>query len=378
MKKLILLLIAAGIIGYAGWSYFGGHGKPAEVKQPPVSVSAAPAMRKDVPLELTAVGGVVAEQTVGVRSRIDSQVIEVRFHDGDYVNAGDVLFVLDGRAIAAQVQQQQANLARDRAQLANFKRQYDRKKTLTDRGFETASNLDDAKAQYEVQLATVNATQAAIDNMKVQLEYTKILAPISGRTGTINVTLGNTVKANDTGALVTINQVKPIRVQVAIPQKYLDALRQALGGGGVEVTALHEGGKAPSAGKLDYIDNNIDNTTGTFSARASFANDDEALWPGMFVTTTIRLGDEKGALTVPEVAIQHGQDGDFVFVLVNAKAEKRPVKVARLQQDTAVIADGLKEGEQVAVDGLMKLENGSAVTISAPAPAPAGAAPEGK
>lgn len=368
MKKIIVVAIVFAAIALASWQYFkGGHQeKTFDTKQAPVSVSVAAVVRADVPFELSAVGNAVTYQSVGLRSRMDSQLMDVKFHDGDYVNQGDLLFVLDDRALTAQVRQLQANLARDRAQLDNFKRQYTRKKSLADRGYETASNLDDSKAQYDVQNATVAATAASIESLKVQLEYTKILAPISGRTGTINSTVGNTVKANDTMPLVTINQVKPIRVQISIPQKYLDPLRQALASGVVEVAALHEGVKIPSSGKLDYLDNTIDNTTGTFMARASFANESEALWPGMFVTTNVRLSDEKNALTIPEVAVQHGQDGDFLFVITDGKAEKRPIKVERLQGGLAVIETGVKEGERVAVDGMLKLENGTVVSISTP------------
>jgi RND family efflux transporter MFP subunit len=381
MKKFIGLLVVLAILGGVGWGgyayYKSGEKKEKafDPKRMPVAVSVAPATRKDIPFTLSAVGTVVTEQSVAVRSRIDSQLLEVKFKDGDEVKQGDLLFVLDSRAIEAQMAQQQANSARDRAQLENLKRQYDRIKGLSEKGFATTSGLDEARAAYEAQVATVNAAQAAINNMKVQIEYSRIMAPIGGRTGTINVTVGNTVKANDATPLVTINQVKPIRVQVSIPQKYLDAVRKAMAAGAVEVGALHEGPQTPSPGRLDYIDNSIDETTGTFTARASFANEDEALWPGMFVTATIRLGDQKGALTVPEVAIQHGQDGaEFVFVIEGGKAKKRPVKTERVQDGLALIAEGLNDGEQVATDGLMKLEDGSSVTV----PGGADARPEAK
>src|SRR5262249_5366383 len=158
------------------------------------------------------------------------------------------------------------------------------------------------------------------DNIATQLEYTRITAPIDGRTGTISVTLGNTVKANDV-PLVTINQMKPIRVQLSLPQQYLERVRDSMATSEVPVTARHEGSSVASEGKLDYIDNAVDQSSGTFAARAIFANEDEILWPGMFVTLEIRLGNQVDALTVPEVAVQHGQGGgDFVFVIANGKA----------------------------------------------------------
>jgi multidrug efflux system membrane fusion protein len=365
MKKIIAAVVVVALAAGA-WFYFrsGGEAGHAPAKQG-VPVSVAPAAKGDVPFELSAVGSVVPIQSVAVRARVDSQLIEVKFKDGDEVKQGDLLFVLDDRATKAQVGQLEANLVRERAALDNAKRQYDRKKGLHDKGFETGANFDDARAQLDSAEAAVAADTASIDNLRAQLEYTKITAPISGRTGTINVTVGNTVKANDATPLVTINQMRPIRVQVSLPQKNLDAVRQALAAGTVEVAAAHEGAKTatPSIGRLDYIDNSIDAATGTFIARATFPNDDEALWPGMFVRATVRLGAEKGALTVPEVAIQHSQDADFVFVVAGGKAAKRPVKVERMQSDLAVIADGLKEGEQVVTDGALKLENGSAVSL---------------
>jgi multidrug efflux system membrane fusion protein len=200
----------------------------------------------------------------------------------------------------------------------------------------------------------------------VQLEYTQITAPISGRTGTINITVGNTVKANDTQPLVTINQIKPIRVQASLPQRYLSAVRDAMASGAVEVLSRHEGSADQSRGALEYIDNNVDLATGTFAMRASFPNENEKLWPGMFVNLTLVLGNEKQVLTIPEVAVQHGQNGDYVFVIAGDKAANRPVKVSRMQESTAVIESGVEAGEQVAVDGLMSLKDGVAVSVQPP------------
>ncbi|MDD9900060.1 MAG: efflux RND transporter periplasmic adaptor subunit [Alphaproteobacteria bacterium] len=362
---LVILLSAAVALG---WYLFEGRGgdngkKGFRRSGGPVVVSIVPVQREDVPLSLSAIGNAVTYQSVAVRARIDSQLMTVSFKDGDYVEEGDLLFTLDDRAIKAQLRQQEANLARDRAQMQNLKRQYDRKKNLADKGFETTSNLDEARAQYEVQQATIKATEAAIENLKVQLQYTEIHAPISGRTGTINVTVGNNVRPGDSMPLVTINQVKPIRAQVSIPQKYLPAVREAMRVGSVPVHARGDGGGAKAEGVLDYIDNMIDASTGTFTARASFANENEALWPGMFVTATIDIGLEKNRLTVPEVAIQHGQSGDFVFVIAENTAHKKSITVDRMYRGTAVIGSGLDGTEQVAVDGLMRLEEGASVTV---------------
>jgi multidrug efflux system membrane fusion protein len=373
-------IVVALLVCVGGLWYWFSHGvdKNAQKGPPPVAVRTEPVEKRDVPLEIREVGNVVAYETVTVRSRIDSQIMEIKFHDGDAVKQGDELFILDDRTLKSQAEQFQANLERDRAQLENARRQYDRLAKLAKQGFETKSGLDAARTTFESQRATVNATQAALDSVRVQLGYTRITAPIDGRTGTINVTTGNTVKANDTTVLVSINRISPIRVQTSLSQIYFDRLRQAMNGGTVTAIAERDGAKV-AEGTVEYIDNAIDTSTGTFAIRARFENLDEKLWPGMFVTLTMRLGDEKDAIIVPEVAIQHGQQGDYVFVIDGDKAVKREVKIARLQGTSAVITDGVKEGEQVAVDGLMALKDGASVNAQANPPAPKPeAAPEKK
>lgn len=364
---LLLILVAGGAYWFQGRTaaHDGDRGKSA-----PVLVSLAPVAVKDVPVELSAVGSVVAYQSVTVRSRLDSQIMEVKFHPGDDVKAGDLLFQLDDRSIRAQIEEQQSNLARDEAQEKNLRLQYDRKKKLSGQGYETQENLEVSRAAYEAQHATVAATTAALDNLKVQLEYTRITAPISGRAGTIALTAGNNVKANDSTPLVTINQIRPIWVQVSLPQRYVEAVRQAKSAGAVVAMAQHEGGP-PVTGVLDYVDNAVDTTTGTFALRATFPNEDEQLWPGMYVTVTLKVGDKSGALVIPEVAIQRGPEGDYAYVVADGHAARRAVKVDFIQRGEAVISEGVKGGEQVAVDGLMKLADGAAVDTAAGA----GAAP---
>ncbi len=343
-----LVLVAAGAAVY----FFSGGDEGVGPKTQAVTIRADTVKVQDMPINIAQVGTVVANQTVAVRSRLDSQLVEVKFKDGDAVQEGDVLFVLDDKALTAQLRQAQATLA-------NLKAQYERSKALILKKFISQADLDKALADYESQ-------KAAADVIATQLEYTRITAPISGRTGTINVTLGNTVKANDTTPLVTINQLKPIRVQVSLPQQYLDSVRTAMAQGEVLVSARRDNAAEAGAsqGKLEYIDNTVDQASGTFAARALFANEDEALWPGMFVTLELTLGEQKQALTIPEVAIQRGQEEDFVFVIQGNKAERRAVKILRIQSNTAVIDSGLKAGETVAVDGLMSLKSGSDVTVN--------------
>lgn len=370
VRLLLLVLVAAGL-----WAAFGrGHsGAPTGVAA--VTVTTATATRTSVPITLQAVGNVVAYESVAVRSRTDSQVTAVHFKDGDEVKQGDLLFELDDAALRAREAELTANIARDRAQLDNARRQLGRAAALATKGFATKATRDDSTASVEMAQASLNASIAALESVKVARSYCRITAPISGRTGTINVTLGNTVKANDTQPLVTINQLKPIRVQAALPQQYFDAVRTAMQAGSVTVTASQKDSTegATTTGTLDYIDNAVDATTGTFATRAGFPNADERLLPGMFVTTTLTLGSETSALTVPEVAVQHGQTGDYVFVIVGDKAMKRDVTIARMQHNLAVVSAGLEEGTAVAIDGVLGLKDGTPVKIApaaAPSPAP--------
>ena len=364
MKKTAIILLVLAALGLIGWHFYARQNQEKPGDHGPVLVKVAPVERRDVPLEVNAVGTMVAYQTVGVRARLDSQIDQVLFHGGDEVKQGDLLFQLDDRTLKAQIAEALANVARDKAQEENLRIQYERVVSLNQKGFDTTSNVDQAKAAWEAQTATAAASSAALQNLQVQLQYTQIRAPISGRAGTVTVTAGNTVKANDTNPIVTINQVRPIWAQVSLPQDQIGPLREAMARGDVAASAKHEGGK-PTQGKLDYLDNNVDQTTGTIAARVLFDNADESLWPGMFADVTLTLGVEKQAVVVPDIAIQHGPDGDFVFAIVNDKAAKTPVKVERSESGFTVIKSGIDSGE-VAVDGMMKLNDGSPVKIATP------------
>jgi multidrug efflux system membrane fusion protein len=366
-RRIALIVLVILLIAAYGVQHRASRGVSG-VTAPSVPVTLAAAEIQNMPLTLSAVGTVVPYESVAVRSRIDSQIVEVRFRDGASVKKGDLLFVLDDKQLTAQMNQLAANVARDRAQLENTRRQYERAQGLANKGFATKATRDDTLAAYESQKAIVAASEAALSAVKVQLSYTRITAPISGRTGTINVTLGNTVKANDTTPLVTINQIRPIRVRAALPQTALESVRSAMRSGKVTVIATHSEGNATSEtdpsilahGTLDYIDNEVDKASGTFETRAVFENTDEKLWPGLFVTLVMTLGEETSALTIPEKAVQHGQAGDYVFVADGTKVHLRKIQVARLQSGLAVIANGLSAGENVITDGVLGLKDGSA------------------
>jgi multidrug efflux system membrane fusion protein len=366
-QKFKPVLITAGLaVALVAWLWLRPAGGDKQDKgrhaDAPVAVKVTAVARQDIPVRIKAVGTVMPFQTVAVRSRIDSQLMEVKFHDGDTVKAGDVLFILDDRTLKAQHVQTQANLERDKAQLDNAKRQYDRLAELGKRGFASRADQDNARAAYATAQANVAADEAALENIGVQLGYTTITAPIGGRTGTISVTVGNNVKANDV-PLVTINQIRPILVQASLPQDSFDSVRSAMQAGPVPASASRTGAEEAEKGTLAYIDNAIDQATGTFVVRASFDNENEHLWPGMLGALTLDVGMRKDALTVPEVAIQHAGEETFVYVIADGKAHRKDVNVTQSQDQIAVIGHGLEAGEQVAVDGMLSLQDGSNVTV---------------
>jgi multidrug efflux system membrane fusion protein len=345
---------------------------PAESQAPggpskamPVPVVAVAVVKQDIPIQIKVLGTTMPYQSVAIRSRIDSQIADVKFKDGDNVKKGDTLFLLDDRLIKAQLAQAQADMAGHKAQLVNLQRQYERNQKLIKQEAISERSLEESKAAYDAQRAIVSADEAAVENILVQLAYTDIKAPIDGRTGTINATVGNTVKANDTTPLVTINQIHPILVQASLPQDNFDAVRKALAAGIVQASATRGDGNESLPGTLQYIDNAIDQGTGTFAIRAVFENTDEHLWPGMLATLTLKLGDEKQSLVVPEVAIQHDPSGNFVYAVNGGKAQKKAVTVSRIEGGLALVA-GLEENEMVITDGLMSLKDGSAIAVSSP------------
>ncbi|MDX2112806.1 MAG: efflux RND transporter periplasmic adaptor subunit [Alphaproteobacteria bacterium] len=363
-KRLILGLVVVAGSAYGAYSYFLSGGESS--KQPPrsASVTVAAASRQDVPLQLSLVGTAEAFETVAVKSRLDSQITEVAFKDGDLVKEGQLLFTLDDRALAAQARELEAELMQGKAQLTNARLQYERAQELFKTNTVAQARVDDTKAAFEAQQAQVAATAASLENVRVMLGYSRITAPISGRAGSIHATRGNNVKANDVAALVVINQVQPLRVQVAIPQRHVGEVRRAMAAGQVAATATHDGADTLSHGVLDYLDNAVDVTSGTLAAHVRFANEDEALWPGMFLRLTLTLGTEQAALTIPAAAIQGDEGARFVFVVDEAgKAKRTSVTVSRIMADVAVIESGLEEGARVITDGLLRVSDGSQVEI---------------
>jgi RND family efflux transporter MFP subunit len=366
------LAICAGALGIGLILHFNAAGPVHSADAaPPVYVTTAAAVARDVPLNIQAVGTVTPFQSVAVKSRVESQVVDVKFRDGDAVRKGDLLFVLDDRAIRTQLDKARAELDRDKAYLEDLKLQYQRNTSLVAGKTISEQVLEASKYAVQAQSALVQADMAAVESLVVQLSYTQITAPIDGRTGTIASTVGNNVKVNDV-PLVTINQIQPILVQSSLPQNSFDSVRRAMQAGSVAVTAKIQASAVVAEGVLEYIDNMIDRGTGTYVARARFANADEALWPGMLASVTLTIGQDQNAIVIPEVAVQSSYSGDFVFVIVGDKAQKREVKVGRNIDGMALITAGLEVGDQVVTDGMLSLSEGSTVSVR---PAGSGSAP---
>jgi multidrug efflux system membrane fusion protein len=360
----VLIIAAAGGIAYQTL-YAPVRSQPAPAGGPPgVPVAVAAVARQAMPVRLEMIGTVQTVATVAVRSRIDGYIDRLLVRDGQFVKAGDVMFELDKRAAAAQLQQAKAQLARDKASLEGAQRDLRRNTELVARNAGPIMNLDAAKTQVGVFEGAVAADEAAIENLQVQLSFCTISAPINGRIGLIAIKEGNSIKANDV-PLATINQMQPIYVAFSLPQADLPMLKAAMDRGPVEVGVRAQGDEGdPIKGTVEFYDSAVDSSTGTIAVRATFANNELRLWPGQYVNTSVMLGMESDVLTVPQTAVQVGQNGNYVFVIKpDRTAEFRPVKATRTIDGKSVIASGLNEGEEVAIDGQLRLGNGTKVEI---------------
>ena len=285
------------------------------------------------------------------------------------VERGQVLFELDRRPLEAALEQAQANLQRDMAQAANAEVQATRFQQLVDRGIAPKEQMDTAKTSVTALNATVEADRAAVENAKIQLQYATIASPLTGRTGALMVHQGNLVRANDQTPLVTINEVAPISVAFAIPEARLAELRRYMGRGSISVTATPQGSDTSSSGRIDFIDNAVDQNTGTIRIKGTFPNQDGRLWPGQFVNVVVTLSTEPSAIVVPSAAVQAGQQGTYVFAVKDDQSvEMRPVTVARTRAAESVIANGVRPGETVVTDGHLRLVPGSRITVKQAGP----------
>ncbi len=339
-------------------------GKQQQRVQPPVPVTVAKTVVKTVPVQFRAIGHGEAISSVAVRARIGGELTRVGFTEGQSVGAGEVLFVIDARPYEAQLRMAEAQLAKDQALLHKAEQDVTRYEDLVKKDFVTQEQYDLTVANAASLKASVAADQANVDDARLQVSYCNITAPVSGRTGNLNVKPGNLVKANDDTPLVVINQTRPIYVSFAVPAQLLPALRQKRGER-IPVQAKTPGGAdGVSEGVLSFVDNAVDTATGTILLKATFPNQDERLWPGEFVDVVVTLGEEPNRIVAPSSAVQSGQQGQYVYVVkADGTAEMRPVKVARMDETDAVIADGLSAGETVVTDGQIRLVQGSRVVI---------------
>jgi multidrug efflux system membrane fusion protein len=411
-KYAIIGVIALlGVVALWQFTRAGASEPKGDRKARAVPVTTAAVAVKSLPIALRAIGQVEASSTVNVHAQVGGQITRIAFKEGDFVRKGDVLFGVDPRtsqtdvaaaqasyerAIASQ-KQAEANLARDQAVARNAAAEAKRYQQLVEGGVVSRSQYDQVRTTAEAAAAAVQATEGAVnserkavaaakavlDAAKVQLGFTTITAPVAGKTGALQAHLGDVVSANGQTPLVVINQLAPINAVFSIPEADFVRLKQAApnganGAGAAGTVAVQAAPAAdPSAlsdGTLNFVDNTVDPTTGTIRLKATFPNADQRLWPGQFVNVTVTLGVESSAVVVPSEAVQTGQQGQYVFVVLpDNTVEMRPVQISRTVEGDAIVSSGLQPGERVVTDGQMKLTPGTAVEeAGAPGVVPAG------
>ena len=332
-----------------------------------------------MPISLRAVGTVVASSTVDIRSQVTGQLLKVGFTEGQDVTAGDTLFTLDARPFQATLNQAEAVLARDSAQAANSEELLRRADELLAKGLVPKADRDTLAANASALRGTLAADRAAIDTARLQLQFTTMTAPVSGRTGALVVHPGALVRANDTTPLITINQTAPIHVAFAVPARLLAKLRTDQGQRALKVEASVPGAAAStSSGTLGFIDSSVDATTDTVRVKGTFANADRQLWPGQYVDVTLQLSVEPNAIVIPTAALQSSQQGQFVYVVKADKTvEIRPIRVAWTEGSISIIEQGLTTADLVVTDGQLRLTAGAKVAVKPPV-VTTGAPPSGR
>lgn len=366
--RRILLVIAAVLVGVAAlyWTSRPSGAAPERAAgPPPVPVAAATAARADVPVLLSALGSVTAYNTVTVRTRVDGQLVRVLFREGDVVTSGDVLAQIDPRPFQVQLEQAQAQIARDEAQLANARLDLSRYALLWEQDSIARQNVDAQQATVKQLEAAIGMDQSAIDSARLNLTYARITAPLSGRLGLRLVDPGNVVSAGDTTGLVVITQVQPIAVIFTLPEDALPTvLPRIRAGAKLPVDAFDRGGaKHLASGVVETLDNQIDQTTGTVRVKAVFDNRDHAMFPSQFVNVRLLADTRRAQIVVPATAIQQGPDGPFVYRVEQRKAVVHPVTVVSTDAERTAVANGVAPGDIVITEGFDRLRNGTVVEI---------------
>ena len=376
---LVSPLVGAALLLCAACKPDGGMPQAAAVV-PAVPVQTAVTRQRDVPRVIESVGAVQALRAVTVKSQVDGMIAQIHFQEGDEVKAGDPLVSLDRRPFENSLRIARADLANARAEAANATADAERYQRLDQQAAISKEQFALLNTRAETTKALVQGKEAAVANAELLLGYTQIRAPINGRTGQLILHEGALVKANDVNqSIVTLNQLTPIAAAFAVPESALGAIRVALAEGRASVAVTdRSSGLVHTDGKLSFVDNAVDPTTGTIVLKAVFENADHLLWPGQFVQVQTKIGVDLATLVVPAAAVQTGQSGSQVYVVTaDQTVELRPVKVLRSAGDELVISEGLRAGETVVTDGQLRLVPGARVestTLAAIAPAPKKAA----
>ncbi len=360
MNRIVILSLVTSLLLLSTAGCTGKKEKPKA--KLPVPVKVAHALQKDLPVQVKAIGNIEAFTSVAIKSQVSGQIARVHFSEGSDVEKGALLISIDPEPFQATLNQSEATLARDQAQARFAVEQAKRYEGLLKDGIVTHDQYDLLKSNAESLAATVVAGRAAIKNARIQLGYCSIRSPISGRTGTIALQPGNLVKSNDL-AIVTVNQVSPIYVTFALPEKRLSEIKRAMAAGQLKIEARipNEPG-ATEVGTISFLDNAVNQATGTIKLKGVFANKSRKLWPGQYTDVVLTLASRQNAVVVPTQAIQTGQQGEFVYVVAqDNKVEMRQVTSAAASGEETVIEKGLAAGETVVIDGQLRLTPGATV-----------------
>jgi multidrug efflux system membrane fusion protein len=362
-EKIPLFFITFVILAAFSGACSGKKAEPP--KKPAVPVTVAAVVQKAVPVQIRAIGNVEAYTTVGVKSQIGGVLMRVHFREGQDVSKGVLLFTIDPRPYEAALKQAEANLAKDNAQLENAREEVRRYAELVKKGYVAQEQFDQIRTNSAALDATANADKAAVENAQLQLKYCYIYSPITGRTGSLISYEGNLIKATADTSMVVINQIQPIYVTFSAPEQYLAEIKRYMAIEKVKVEAvIGKDESHPVEGVLTFVDNAVDTTTGTIKLKATFANQERRLWPGLFVNVAVTLTTQPNAVVVPTQAVQTGQSGQYVFVIKDdLTTESRPVVVGRALDGETVVEKGLQPGERVVTDGQLRLVPGSKVDI---------------